>query len=75
MRHSSWTLFLVPLALALVVVLLPGTTTSSDLSDPTGRAGYGQLLEEDFSRMENTLASSGSADEVAEAESEALYKD
>jgi len=75
MRHSSWTLFLVPLALALVVILLPGSTTSSDRSDPAGRAGYGQILEESLSRPEAPVISSSNADELTQSDSEALYKD
>ncbi len=75
MRHSSWTLFLVPLVLALVVLLLPGTTTSPDSPDPMGGAVYSQVLEEGFSRTETPVPASGSAEETTQSDSEALYKD
>ena len=75
MRHSSWTLFLVPLALALVVMLLPGATTSPDLPDPVGRAVFSQSLEESLPRPETPAPASGSAEEVTQSDSEALYKD
>lgn len=45
MRHSSWTLFLVPLALPLVLLFLPGSMNSTDQSNPSAGAPYEQVQE------------------------------
>ncbi len=75
MRHSSWTVFLVPLALALVVLLLPGSLRSPNPTDSTGVPGYGQLQEESWSSLEATVLPSASSEETSDDISEALYKD
>ena len=75
MRHSSWTVFLVPLALAFIVLLLPGSMQSSNLTDSTGAAGYEQLQEESASQLDATALPSTSSDEASSNISEALYKD
>ena len=45
MRHSSWTLFLVPLVLPLVLLLIPGARRSLDQSDSSGGTTYEQVDE------------------------------
>ncbi len=74
MRHSSWTLLLVPLALALMAFLFPGSTKSSNRADPTA-ATYENLLEEGRSGFDARALSSGSAEATSERTSEAFYKD
>jgi hypothetical protein len=37
MRHSSWTLYLVPLALPAVLLCLPGSMQSVEVGPPTGQ--------------------------------------
>jgi len=75
MRHSSWTVFLVPLALALAVLLLPGSTQSSNLTDSATGARYEHFVEESLSRLDATAPPSGSAEDGTGDTSEALYKD
>jgi hypothetical protein len=40
MRHSSWTLLLVPLTLPLVFLCVPGTMKPTDRSNPAAEATY-----------------------------------
>jgi hypothetical protein len=74
MRHSSWTLFLVPLALPLVL-LLPGALKNEDPAGPVARAGYEQFREEVSSGQQQFRAVTATPEEPPEELSEALYKD
>ena len=47
MRHSSWTLFLVPLALPLVLLCCPGGTTVSHRSAPAVESAQEPVLQAD----------------------------
>jgi len=46
MRHSSWTLFLVPLALPLVLLLLPGARRSLDGGNADSRPVFEHFEEQ-----------------------------
>ncbi|MGD2123640.1 MAG: hypothetical protein PVJ76_17950 [Gemmatimonadota bacterium] len=72
MRHSSWTLFLVPLAFPLVL-LLPGATKKPDSVEPV--ANYEQVQSEWILPFENLSGPSTPSEEPARDLPEALYKD
>ena len=74
MRHSSWTLFLVPLALPLVL-LLPGAMKSPGPADPVATATYEQIQTETALQFEDLSRTAASSDDSAREVSEALYKD
>ncbi len=75
MRHSSWTLFLVPLALPLVFLCIPGSMKSMDRSDPSAGESYERLQEEIPSSLEVTGLTLGSGENVSGETSEAFFKD
>jgi hypothetical protein len=74
MRHSSWTLFLVPLAL-LLVLLLPGATKNADPKDPVIGARYEQILGDGIFALEPSPPSPITLEEAPGERSEALFKD
>ena len=75
MRHSSWTLFLVPLTLPLVLLCLPGSMKSGGTNAATIGEVYEHVLELDPSIPELTMISRGEGDEGSGEPSEALFKD
>ena len=75
MRHSSWTLFLVPLTLPLVFLCIPGSMRSPDQSDPVAEEAYQGLHQENPSHPEVPGLSFGSRDEASGETSEALFRD
>jgi hypothetical protein len=74
MRHSSWTLFLVPLALPLVL-LLPGAKTSQGPEDPPAEAEYEQVRSQSVLSLQDLKASALGPEESHSEISEALFKD
>ena len=75
MRHSSWTLFLVPLTLPLVLLCLPGSMRSGGNDAPAVGQAYEHLQEADPSTPDPGVVSLGSGDEGSGRTSEALFKD
>jgi hypothetical protein len=75
MRHSSWTLFLVPLTLPLVFLCIPGSTKPTDQTDPGAGTAFQSLQEENLSRLEIPGLSLGSGEDASREISEALFKD
>ena len=75
MRHSSWTLFLVPLTLPLVFLCIPGSTKPTDRTDPAAGNAYESLQEDKPSRLEIPGLSLGSGEDPSREISEALFKD
>jgi len=75
MRHSSWTLFLVPLTLPLVFLCIPGSMEPTHQADPGARDAYESLQEGNPSRSEILGLSMGSGEEASTEISEALFKD
>lgn len=75
MRHSSWTLFLVPLALPLVLLCFPGQLKRVNQGPaPTGVVV--ELAQEPATPSLNVSgASSGSPEETLTEKSESLFKD
>lgn len=75
MRHSSWTLFLVPLALALVILCMPGVfETTSRIDSPTGEVQ--EFFQDERPALSETANSGfGSAGEAFQEPSESLYKE
>ena len=75
MRHSSWTLFLVPLALPLVFLFLPGSMKSSvETSSPAGENS--ELVQDQLSLPpDGGGAYTGSLEEKPGDVSEGLFKD
>lgn len=74
MRHSSWTLFLVPLAL-LPVLLLPGATKNTDQKDPVVEARYEQVLEDGTLLLQATPTPAKTLEASPNQMSESLFKD
>ena len=52
MRHSTWTPFLVPLALPLVLLCIPGTSKPEDTQVPAEQPASEYLLD-DYQEMAN----------------------
>ncbi|MFH1763235.1 MAG: hypothetical protein ABIF09_03490 [Gemmatimonadota bacterium] len=75
MRHSSWTLFLVPLAMPLVFLCLPGSMKSTDRTGPLAGEAYESLQDGDPSKLEVTEPSLGSSENVSLEIPEALFRD
>jgi len=75
MRHSSWTLFLVPLALPLVFLCLPGSMKCPVEAAPASVEAYESLGQEAQSRPEIPGLSMGSGEEASGDISEAFYKE
>jgi len=74
MRHSSWTLFLVPLTLPLVLLCLPGSMGSGGEGTAEDGQVYEFLQETDPSASEVTVISLGSGEEGSRRTSEALFR-
>ncbi len=75
MRHSSWTLFLVPLALPLVFLCMPGSMKSPGHENPSAGDPYESPRLETLSFPEIPGLSMGSGEEASGEISEALFKD
>ena len=75
MRHSSWTLFLVPLALPLVLFCFPGTARQVDQT-PAPLAEVQEVVQETAVSPNIVLgASSGSLEEGIIERPEAYFKE
>ena len=75
MRHSSWTLFLVPLALPLVLFCCPGATRQVDQT-PTPLVEVQEVVQETAVSPNSVLgASSGSLEEGIIERPEAYFKE
>jgi len=75
MRHSSWTLFLVPLALPLLFLFMPGSMKSSGHENPAAGDTYESPRQESLSFPEIPGLTMGSSEEASGEISEALFKD
>jgi hypothetical protein len=75
MRHSSWTLFLVPLALPLVFLCMPGAMKSTGQTNPTAGDTHGSTQQESPAGPEIPGLSMGSGEHASGEISEALFKD
>jgi len=73
MRHSSWTLFLFPLTL-LLVLLIPGAAKDEDTQDPLVGARYEEVLGEGALRLEASPAAPNTLEESLHQQSEGLFK-
>ena len=75
MRHSSWTLFLVPLALPLVLMAFPGQMRQAN--QRPAETGVAVELVQETTAPSSALqgASSGSLEDTATEPSESLFKD
>ena len=74
MRHSSWTLLLVPLALALVILCMPGTLKTTSRIDPPAEESVEAMEEERPVLSEAIGASFGSGGDTFQDSPESLYK-
>jgi len=74
MRHSSWTLFLVPLALPLVL-LLPGAAKKEDPASPVAKPSYEQFREQGPSRTPQFGTEKATGENPSEDLFEALHRD
>jgi hypothetical protein len=75
MRHSSWTLFLVPLALPLVLFCFPGAARQVDQT-PAPTVEVQEVVQEAALSTNNVLgASSGSMEEGIIERPEAYFKE
>lgn len=75
MRHSSWTLFMVPLALALVILCLPGAwRTTNRIDGPSGEI-VESVQDESPAPSEAVNSASGTGGDTYQDFSEALYKE
>lgn len=75
MRHSSWTLFLVPLALALVILCMPGTLKTTSRTDSLSEDVVEFVQDETAAATEPGGSGFGSAGETFKEPSESLYKE
>jgi hypothetical protein len=75
MRHSSWTLFLVPLALPLVLLCFPGSLKQVNQSPAETGAAVELAQESAVPSLTPAGATTGSLDETTSEHSESLYKD
>lgn len=75
MRHSSWTLFLVPLTLPLLLFCLPGSMRSGGKDPGEGGQVYERIQEPDLSAHDGTVISLGSGEEGSWGAPEALFRD
>ena len=75
MRHSSWTLFLVPLALPLVLFCFPGAARQVDQT-PVPPVEVQEVVQEAALSTNTVLgAGSGSLEESIIERSETFFKD
>lgn len=73
MRHSAWTLWLVPLVLPLVLLCVPGSR--SPVSQPPAPVEAHELLqEEDLQRPERVGVTAAAPQDLPEDASESLLK-
>jgi hypothetical protein len=75
MRHSSWTLFLVPLTLPLVLLCVPGSTQPGETPASAGYEVLGEVPEQALTDMDLPTISLKSGDDSRGETSEALFKD
>ncbi len=75
MRHSSWTLFLVPLAIPLVFLCLPGSMKSTDRFGPSQGEVYESLHREDPASLDATALPLAYEESVKSEIPEALFRD
>ena len=75
MRHSSWTLFLVPLALALVILCMPGTLKTTSRIDSPSKGMVEFVQDEPTALSEAVTSGFGSGGETSQESSESLYKE
>ena len=74
MRHSSWTLFLVPLALPLVLICFPVALKSLDSVDPA-QGVQTELVQQPASLEAPAVTySGGGSDDGMNQRSDALYR-
>ena len=75
MRHSSWTLFLVPLALAAFILIMPGALKTTNRSDSSPTESVEILQDDPASVSEAPNAEFGSGGDTFQDLSESLYKE
>ena len=75
MRHSSWTLFLIPLTLPLVLLCVPGSTNSGETPASAGYEVLGEVPEQALTYRDFPTISLKSGDDAQGETSEALFKD
>jgi len=75
MRHSSWTLFLVPLALPLVFLCFPGASKPSHPAASVAAEGQELIIDQTPLAQSQTVLVATSANERTGPRSESLYKD
>jgi hypothetical protein len=75
MRHSSWTLFLVPLALPLVFLCFPGATATIHQAAPPGAEGQGLVIDDQPATQGPTVLAATSSEDHTETQSESLFQD
>ena len=75
MKHSSWTLFLVPLTLPLALLFLPRSINSADRSGPSAGTSHEVIQELSLPNLEEIGPIQGSGDARSGEDSEALFKE
>ena len=74
MRHSSWTLFLVPLTLPLVLIFFPWAMRSLDQLPSWGEQPQELVQEVRSVDLEDPKGGSGTGEEATPKPTEALFK-
>ena len=75
MRHSSWTLLLFPLVLALVIVCMPGALKTTSRIDSPSEEIIELVQDERPASSEVVISGSGFGGDTFQESPESLYKE
>ena len=75
MRHSSWTLFLVPLALAAFILIMPGALRTTNLPESPTEEAVEILWDDPAALSDAGNAEFGSGGDTFQESPESLYKE
>lgn len=74
MRHSSWTLFLVPLALPLVLICFPGALKQVNRGPAEPGEAAEQVQEPAASPLNLSMAAAGPSEDASDEKPESLFR-